>query len=166
MHTGSVFKSGWMECPPEWHQPSLARDTERLRSVKDVSNKVLEIARLDGTIKSSLEAELTLKTNSEHLSNLLCKHLYEADSTSDAVEFNLADLLIVSKVTLSEEGVCDQDHGYTVSEELDYDGEMVKVEALVRHASRSGKHKCPRCWKWTSISEGALCSRCQAVLNL
>ena len=166
--TASVFKSGWMECPPEWHQPSLAREMELLRSIKDVSNKVLEIARLDGAIRSSLEAELTLKTNSEHLTDLLSKHLCEVDSTSDTVEFNLADLLIVSKVTLNEEeAVCDQGHGcYSVSEEVDCDGEMVGVEAQVRQASRYRKHKCPRCWKWTSIAEGALCSRCQTVLNL
>ena len=168
MHIGSVFKSGWMECPPEWHQPSLAREVELLRSIKDVSNKVLETARLDGAIRSSLEAELTLKTNSEQLTNLLSKHLCEVESTSDAVEFSLADLLVVSKVTLDEEEVVgDRDGCYSISEEVDCDGEMVGyVEVLVRRASRSAGHKCPRCWKWTAISEGALCSRCQAVLNL
>lgn len=168
MHIGSVFKSGWMECPPEWHQPSLAREVELLRSIKDVSNKVLETARLDGAIRSSLEAELTLKTNSEQLTNLLSKHLCEVESTSDAVEFSLADLLVVSKVTLNEEEVVgDRDGCYSISEEVDCDGEMVGyVEALVRRASRSARHKCPRCWKWTAFSEGALCSRCQAVLNL
>ena len=168
MRTGSVFKSGWMECPPEWHQPSLSREVELLRSVKEVSNKVLETARLDGAIGSSLEAELSLKTNSERLTNHLSKHLYEVESTSDAVEFSLADLLIVSKVTLNKEEVGDQDGCYAISEEVDCDGEMVRVEVLVRQASRSGKHKCPRCWKWTAISESALCSRCQAVhvLNL
>ena len=167
MHTGSVFKSGWMECPPEWHQPSLAREVELLRSVKDVSNKVLETARLDGAIRSSLEAELTLKTNSEQLTNLLSKHLCEVESTSDAVEFSLADLLVVSKVTLNEEEVvCDQDGCYSISEKVDCDGEMVGVEVLVRRVLRSGRHKCPRCWKWTAVSDGVLCSRCQAVQNL
>ena len=170
MHTGSVFKSGWMECPTEWYQPSLAREFQLLRSVKDVSNKVLETARLDGAIRSSLEAELTLKTNSEHLTCLLSEHLHKSDTTTaestsdDSVKFSLADLLIVSKVTLNEE-VCDRE-GYSVSEEVDCGGEMVGVQALVRQALRSGKHKCPRCWKWTNLSEGVLCSRCQLVVNL
>lgn len=171
MHTGSVFKSGWLECPSEWHQPDLAREMELLRSVKDISNKVLETARLDGAIRSSLEAELTLvtTTNSKQLGSLLSKYHCEVDTTTgdDAVEFSLADLLIVSKVTLrNEEGVCDHDASYSISEEVDCDGETVRVRALVDQASKSGKHKCPRCWKWTSITEGALCSRCQLVVNL
>ena len=171
MHIGSVFKSGWLECPSEWHQPDLAKEMELLRSVKDVSNKVLEIARLDGAIRSSLEAELALvvTTNSERLASLLSKHLCEVDcsSSDDAVEFSLSDLLIVSKVTLrNEEGVCDHDASCCISEEVDCDDETVRVQALVNQASRSGKHKCPRCWKWTSIAEGALCSRCQAVVSL
>jgi isoleucyl-tRNA synthetase len=143
---------------------------DTLRSVKDVTNKVLETARLNGAIGSSLEAELTLQTNSEPLTSLLSKHhVHEIDSTStgDAVEFSLADLLTVSKMTVNEEDeVSDQDGCYSVSEEVDCDGELVGVEALVRRASRSGKHKCPRCWKWTCIADGALCSRCQLVIDL
>jgi isoleucyl-tRNA synthetase len=143
---------------------------DTIRSVKDVANKVLETARLDGAIGSSLEAELILTTNSEPLTSLLSKHhLHEVDSTStgDAVEFSLADLLTVSKVTVNEKDeVSDRDSYYSVSEEVDCDGEVVTVEALVRRASRSGKHKCPRCWKWTCIADGALCSRCQLVVDL
>lgn len=146
---------------------------EILRSIKDVTNKVLETARLDGAIRSSLEAELMLKTNSQNLTNLLLsKNLHEPDITGEGVDFGLADLFIVSKVTVreEEEGVRDgaeSDCCYSLSEEVDcWDGEAVEVEAQVRRASRSGtRHKCPRCWKWTSTSEDALCSRCQFVVN-
>ena len=168
-HTGSVFKSGWLECPPEWHQPGLAREVDTLRSVKDITNKVLETARLDSAIGSSLEAELTLTTNSERLTSILSKqHLHEVD-TSDAVEFSLADLLTVSKVTVSDsekDEVSDRNGCYSISEEVDCGGELVRVGAVVRQASRSGKHKCPRCWKWTCTADGALCSRCQLVVDL
>ena len=165
-HADSVFKSGWMECHPEWCQPSLGREMEILRSIKDVSNKVLETARLDGAIRSSLEAELTLSTNSDPLTSLLSRHLCEEDSTSDAVEFSLADLLIVSKVTVNENEVGDRGSCYSISEEVDCEGEMVGVQVVVRQASRSGRQKCPRCWKWTATTEGVLCSRCQVVVDL
>ena len=173
IYTGSVFKSGWLECPPEWHQPSLAREVDTLRSVKDVTNKVLETARLDGAIGSSLEAELTLTTNSEPLTSLFSKqHLCEVDSMAtkgDAVEFSLADLLTVSKVTVRDsekDEVSDRDGCYSISEEVDCGGELTRVGAVVRQASRSGKHKCPRCWKWTCTGDGELCSRCQLVVDL
>ena len=54
---------------------------------------------------------------------------------------------------------------HSVTELVDSLGEKVEVKASVRQASKSGKHKCPRCWKWTSPAEGGLCSRCDVVLN-
>ena len=163
---GSVFKSGWVEPPQQWHQPELATEFELLRSVKDISNKVLETARIEGAIKSSLEAELTLGSNSVQLSDLLSKHLHGPldDRTN---EFSLSDLLIVSNVNLvsEREWLETQEPCHTISELVDTRGEMVEVKVVVRQASRSGKHKCPRCWKWTSSVEGGLCLRCDGVMN-
>ena len=167
-----MFKSGWIDCPPEWHQPDLASDFDILRSVKAVSNRVLETARTDGTIRSSLEAELTLTSNSQYLTDLLSKHLHESlgsytGSEYEQIEFSLADILIVSKVNLTadEEIASNEKSCHCVSEAVNCDGKMVEVKALVMPASTSGKHKCPRCWKWTSMLEETLCSRCELVMN-
>ena len=101
-----MFKSGWIDCPPEWHQPDLASDFDILCSVKAVSNKVLETAQTDGTIRSSLKAELTLTSNSQYLTDLLLRHLHESSgsctgSEHEQIEFSLVDILIVSKVNLT-----------------------------------------------------------------
>ena len=159
-----------MHSPEEWYQPDLARDFELLRSVKDISNKVLENARVDGLIRSSLEAELVLTSNSEPLNNLLEKHMhssYEARRDEHgSVEFSLADLLIVSRVSLNNEGVLpSQGLSRSLTEEVDCSDGVVEVKVAISPASQSGKHKCPRCWKWTSPTEGALCSRCEMVLS-
>ena len=160
-----------MHCPEEWYQPDLAHDFELLRSVKDISNKVLENARMDGLIRSSLEAELVLTSNSERLNNLLEKHTHESSSEArrdehGSVEFSLADLLIVSRVSLNNEGVLPSQGAYrSLTEEVDSSDGVVEVKVAISPASQSGKHKCPRCWKWTSPTEGALCSRCEMVLS-
>ena len=171
--SGSVFKSGWIDCPPEWHQPDLASEFDILRCIKAISNKVLESARMDGTIRSSLEAELTLTSSSQYLSDLLSRHLHDSSgnctgSQHKQVEFSLADILIVSNVNLiaaGEEIAHSEGSHDCVSEAVNCDGEMVEVKALVMPASTSGKHKCPRCWKWTSQLEQTLCSRCELVMG-
>lgn len=165
--SGSVFKSGWMDSPPEWFQPNLASDFELLHSIKDVSNKVLENARIDGIIGSSLEAELIIKTKSQYLTNILSRHLPETGDVtpSESVEFSLADLLIVSKAELTGDEVSDQENRHSVCEEVDCCGEKVEVQAFVTPVSKSGRYKCPRCWKLTSLSGLAVCSRCDTVLS-
>ena len=74
----------------------------------------------------------------------------------------------MSKVNLSaadEEIARNEGSHHCVSEALNCDGEMVEVKALVMPASTFGKHKCPRCWQWTSQLEETLCYRCEQVMS-
>lgn len=110
-----------------------------------------------------------LRSNSNYLTDLLTRHVHESSEspTIENVEFTLADLMIVSKVSLTtgETTAAQVESHLSVSDDVDCRGKIVKVQAVVSKASESGKHKCPRCWKWTSLLEGALCSRCQLVLS-
>jgi isoleucyl-tRNA synthetase len=56
----SVFDAGWITLDQKWHQPELSAFWEKLRQVRGEVNKVLERARAEKTIGSSLEAKVLL----------------------------------------------------------------------------------------------------------
>ena len=53
--------------------------------------------------------------------------------------------------------------GYRETGEITYKGETSNVEVMAWPASWSGHYKCPRCWKYTSIVDDAICERCKIV---
>lgn len=56
----SVFESGWVELDAKWHNPELATRWQYLRQVRGEVNKVLEQARTEKAIGSSLAAKVLL----------------------------------------------------------------------------------------------------------
>ena len=113
---------------------------DRIMAIRDDVKKVLEQARADKTIGSSLEACLTLYCN---------KEVYDFLNAIPMDE--LADLFIVSKVDLTEgEG-----------------GVKGTVEGLGAAAAHAAGNKCLRCWKYEpAVGENGLCPRCAKVLGL
>ena len=165
LYAGSVFKGGWLECPTEWTQPDLATEFETLRSIRDVSNKVLDSVRTRREIRSFLEAEVAIQTNSEELTTLLEQHI---QPSAKSVEFSLSDLLVVSKASLmsedhkgvmAEASLTSRDHN-VAEEEVVYKDKACDVTVYAWPAVLSKKYKCPRCWKHTSRTDGELCGRC------
>jgi isoleucyl-tRNA synthetase len=57
----SVFESGWVKLDPQWSQPDLAITWDKIRDLRTDVNKVMEQARTDKSIGSSLEAKVLLK---------------------------------------------------------------------------------------------------------
>lgn len=113
---------------------------DRIMAIRDDVKKVLEQARADKVIGSSLEAALTLYCSDE-IYNLL-----------NAIPMDeLADLFIVSQVHLEKgEG-----------------GVKGVVEGLGVSAEHAAGEKCQRCWKYeTTVGENGLCPRCAKVLGL
>ena len=112
---------------------------DKIMAVRDDAKKVLEQARADKLIGSSLEAALTL---------------YCGDATYDLLNAipmdELADLFIVSQVELVKgEG-----------------GVRGLVEGLGAEARRAAGAKCLRCWKYDpAVGEEGLCPRCARVLG-
>lgn len=111
----------------------------RIMAVRDDVKKVLEQARADKSIGSSLEAAVTLYCSDE---------LYAFLNTIPMDE--LADLLIVSQVVLEKaEG-----------------GAKGVVEGLGVTARHADGAKCLRCWKYdAAVGEDGLCPRCAKVLG-
>ncbi len=56
----SVFESGWVKLEEKWHHPELAKLWQELRQTRTEVNKVLEKARAEKAIGSSLEAKVLL----------------------------------------------------------------------------------------------------------
>jgi isoleucyl-tRNA synthetase len=63
----SVFESGWVKLDPAWLQPDLAPTWEQIRELRDGVNKVLEQARTDKAIGSSLESKVFLQVQDAQL---------------------------------------------------------------------------------------------------
>ena len=113
---------------------------DRIMAIRDDVKKVLEQARADKLIGSSLEAGLTLYCN-EEIYNFL-----------NAIPMDeLADLFIVSQVRLEKgEG-----------------GVKGVVDGLGVQAEHAAGAKCLRCWKYeTTVGENGLCPRCAKVLGM
>jgi isoleucyl-tRNA synthetase len=63
----SVFESGWVKLDPQWLQPDLAVIWDKIRDLRTDVNKVMEQARTDKAIGSSLEAKVLLQVNDSSL---------------------------------------------------------------------------------------------------
>ena len=128
---------------PEAKEPAGQAFTEkwnRIMAIRDDVKKVLEQARTDKMIGSSLEAALTLYCNEELYGFLNAIPMDE-----------MADLFIVSQVRL------EQGEG----------GVKGLEEGLGVQAAHAAGNKCLRCWKYeASVGENGLCPRCAKVLGM
>lgn len=141
----SVQLMSWPEAHPEVLDAALGEKWEKIFELRDVVNKVLEVARRDKIIGHSLDAKVTLYAKGVALAAL------------QAVDHNLASLLIVSQAAL-EAGEAPADASATDDAEL-----FVSVSAATGE-------KCERCWIYSdtvgkSAEHPTLCARCASVLE-
>jgi isoleucyl-tRNA synthetase len=117
----------------------LVRRWDRLREVRARVTEAIEPYRREKTVRSSLEAEVSIRTKDAGLADIL--------STVDAEE--LAELLIVSAASAAE-----------FTDDTVADVTMVQV-------TPTANHKCGRCWRHLPevTEDGALCNRCETVLD-
>ena len=131
----------WERMPEAKSDEDAAFDAKwaKIIAVRDDVKKVLEQARADKTIGSSLEAAVTLYCSDE---------MYDFLNAIPMDE--LADLMIVSHVDLVEgEG-----------------GVKGLTEGLGMSVAHAAGNKCLRCWKFdTAVGEDGLCPRCAKVLG-
>ncbi|MDJ0798410.1 MAG: isoleucine--tRNA ligase [Calothrix sp. MO_167.B12] len=149
----SVFEAGWVQVDDKWQNPELAVSWEKLRDIRTDVNKVLEQARVEKQIGSSLEGKVLLYVSDEQLRSSV-KSLTENSNGVDELRY----LFITSQVeVLDTPGRLE---GLKYSLESDAWGIGV-VDA-------EGK-KCDRCWNYsTHVGESAehplLCERCVDAL--
>ncbi|SBV34953.1 Isoleucine--tRNA ligase [uncultured Sphingopyxis sp.] len=117
----------------------LVKRWDRLREVRSQVTEAIEPYRREKTVRSSLEAEVSVRTKDAALANIL----------ADVGAEELAELLIVSAASTT---------GFT--DDTVADITMVDV-------TPTQNHKCGRCWRHLPEVEtdGSLCNRCDALLT-
>jgi isoleucyl-tRNA synthetase len=81
----SVFESGWVKLDPQWSQPDLAITWDKIRDLRTDVNKVMEQARTDKSIGSSLEAKVLLQVEDAVLRGKLAElSFYTAGTQAEA----------------------------------------------------------------------------------
>ncbi|MEH2025066.1 isoleucine--tRNA ligase [Nostoc sp.] len=150
----SVFEAGWVQVEEKWRNPELAEFWSALRQLRTDVNKVLEQARIEKLIGSSLEAKALI-----HIPD---KKLGDAIKAFNPVKGNGIDelryLLLTSQVELLDSAQGLQGLKYTAQTE-DWGIGVVNAEG----------QKCDRCWNYsTRMGESAehplICDRCVAAL--
>ncbi|MCC5607516.1 isoleucine--tRNA ligase [Nostoc sp. CHAB 5834] len=150
----SVFEAGWVQIDEKWRNPELAEFWSALRQLRTDVNKVLEQARIEKLIGSSLEAKALI-----HIPH---KQLGDAIKAFNPVQGNGIDelryLLLTSQVELLDSAQGLQGLEYTAQTE-DWGIGVVKADG----------EKCDRCWNYsTHVGESAehplICERCVAAL--
>lgn len=154
----SVFQAGWVALDEQWQQPDLAKTWNELRSIRDEVNKVLETARADKAIGSSLEAQVWLYVTDADLRQTLTV-LNPADSLSSNRVDELRYLFLTSQVIVLDSPATLADLKYTS-----------QSDALGVGVTDAAGEKCDRCWNYsTHVGESAehplLCERCIPALG-
>jgi isoleucyl-tRNA synthetase len=152
----SVFAAGWVSLDPQWTQPELAQTWVELRRIRDEVNRVLETARSDKAIGSSLEAKLLLYVADADLQQTLGAMNPESLAGNGVDE--LRYLFLTSQVLLLDTP--------GALAELKYSSQS---DALGIGVTDAAGQKCDRCWNYsTHVGESAehplLCERCVPAL--
>lgn len=154
----SVFAAGWVKLADQWRNPELAKQWEQLRELRAEANKVLEQARADKAIGSSLEAKLLLFVADSELRAKL-QALNPASSLSGNCVDELRYLFITSQVELLES-----------SDRLTDSKYCSQTDTLGIGVIDAEGEKCDRCWNYsTHVGESKehplLCERCVPAIE-
>ena len=147
---GSVHLLEWPEVDAGWLDRSLDQNWTLTRSVREQAFNVLEPMRRSKEIGSSLIADLRIEPAKETNFEILRK-------------LDLAEVLICASVIVSR-----PTDGFTMSStnQSDPEGPYQYAGATIS-GFVSTNHKCGRCWRHLPevTEDGALCGRCDTVLN-
>lgn len=138
----SVLLSDFPAVDPALRDPGLAADWETLLAVRSAVTKTLEPLRGAGEIGQSLAADVRIAATGQ-IADLLASR-----------RGMLAEIFIVSRVTLAPEG--------------SLDGPLLAPGVTVV-AQRAAGERCPRCWNYRddvgrNPAVPAMCGRCAGVL--
>ena len=148
----SVFESGWVKMKSEWQQPELAASWAKLRQIRGEVNKVMEQARANSMIGSSLEAKVLLYTPDGEMRQLL-NAFNPADNLSEQIDA-LRYLFLASQVEIVDLPEATQSAPYNLHS-----------DTLAVGIVKANGDKCDRCWNYsTQVDSEMICERCQAAL--
>ena len=153
----SVFAAGWCGVDEEWNQPELAAWWNTLRQLRTEVNKVMEQARTQKAIGSSLDAKVLL-----HIDDPVWQQKFAAMNPSDSLNGNGVDELRYLFLSSGVELVTSPDF----IDRENYRGEADKIAIAIVTADG---HKCDRCWNYSTrvgefSEDPTICERCEAAL--
>ena len=154
----SVFQAGWVKLEGQWKAPELAKKWETLRQVRAEVNRVLEKARAEKKIGSSLEAKVLLLASNFELQQML-QRLNPLEGLSENGVDELRYLFLASQVEVKSQPADFVNLEY----QSDADGVLTGV------VDADGK-KCDRCWNYSihvgeSQDHPLLCERCTPIVS-
>lgn len=152
----SVFESGWVKLDDTWKQPDLATFWVKLREIRGEVNQVMEQARKDKAIGSSLDAKVLLYVKDGGLRQQLeeMNSPFGENNGVDALRY----LFISSQVELLE--------STEPLKGLEY---KLESEPLGVGVVKADGEKCDRCWNYSvhvgeSSEDPTICDRCVSAL--
>lgn len=153
--TPSVFASGWVKLDPTWHKPELAAPWTTLRELRNEVNKVMEQARNDKMIGSSLDAKVILWSSDTQVQHLL--EAYQKDEKQQVDE--LRYLFLASQVELASSA--------EIIASSKYKSQTSQFSIGINSANGE---KCERCWNYSErVGEfteyPTICERCYEALT-
>ncbi|MDJ0746013.1 MAG: isoleucine--tRNA ligase [Xenococcaceae cyanobacterium MO_167.B27] len=154
----SVFESGWVETKEEWKKPDMVEFWDTIRNLRDEVNKVMEEARQDKVIGSSLDAKVLLYLGDVKWKNKLAS-LNPTDSLDAKSVDELRYFFLASQVELLD----------TMGEieKAAYKSESDTVSIAIVKADGE---KCERCWNYSTTvgsftDDPTICDRCNDALK-
>jgi isoleucyl-tRNA synthetase len=158
----SVFQSGWVQIPEAWRNGELGDRWQQIRQLRAEVNRVLETARNDKAIGSSLEAKLLIQVADPALAETLLKFNPPVDLAAQPEGSNGVDELRYFFLTSQVEWVDDRDRIAT----LKY---ASVTDAIAVGVVDAAGHKCDRCWNYSETvgqaeDDPTICDRCVSAL--
>ncbi|CAG8441470.1 17098_t:CDS:10 [Dentiscutata heterogama] len=153
----SIFKLGWYNMNKNWDNRAIQKEWNILKTLRNEVNQLLEVARKDKVIKSSLEANVELYVTSE-LYELLSNH---ATLTPNVLppSFLNEPLQAANSIYIRNDNA--DDIGY-IKNINNIENVKGTCKIVIRRAQM---HKCPRCWNYAANEEESLCQRCEEILS-
>lgn len=153
----SVFESGWVKLEEQWQNPELAASWTTLRSIRNEVNKVMEQARTEKMIGSSLEAKVLLYVANAQLREYLAS-LNPQDSLSGNRVDELRYLFLASQVELLD-----------TPEAIKASKYSFETDNLSVGIVKADGEKCDRCWNYSTLvgtiqEHPTICERCNGAL--
>ncbi|MGR3275730.1 isoleucine--tRNA ligase [Acaryochloris marina NIES-2412] len=154
----SVFAAGWMQLEDQWQNPDLASQWVALREIRQEVNKVMEQARVEKEIGSSLESKVLLYvSNTDLRQQLVAMNPVTGEGSNDVDE--LRYLFLASQVELLD-----------TPKNLDKLKYQFQSETLGVGVVKADGEKCDRCWNYStyvgqSEKHASLCDRCDSIIE-
>ncbi|KIK70190.1 hypothetical protein GYMLUDRAFT_34677 [Collybiopsis luxurians FD-317 M1] len=155
VRANSFFEQRWEPLDARWEDRVAEVEMDALLKVRKSVLALLEKARGDKRLKSSLEAEVDIIVPNGEVGNSLVELLRREERILKTL-FITSDASVIDKGSL---GSVSQSPEWVYTESGD------NLEGLGIRIRPATLEKCPRCWTYTRPEEEEVCGRCIEVLR-